>query len=140
MRRPWMRPRNSLRGGGYQFAYGPPIVQFLTEAWGCTSTEREGVWRALCASTCPQTVALRQQLLAFHAERQDTHTFLSTVCTPIAFVHCLERMVEEEVISRRLATGIEERLLRHTGADGAWQPQPREHASMPACRVVLVEL
>jgi hypothetical protein len=123
MRRQWMRPRNSLKGSRYDVQSGPPILQVLTEAWGLAPVERAALWRALCASTWTDTVALREALIAFRPDRQDGRTFLSEVFTPTAAVACLERLVQEKLLTRPLATRVEERLLHETGTDGRWQPQ-----------------
>jgi hypothetical protein len=122
MRRQWMRPRNSL--ARYETKLGPPILQVLTEAWGLPPVERAALWRALCASCWSETVALREALIAFRPDRQDGRTFLATVFTPTAAVQCLERLVQEHLLTRGLATRVEEAILHETGTEGTWQPQP----------------
>jgi hypothetical protein len=120
-----MQPRDSLKGARYEGKAGPPLLQVLTEAWGLAPVERSALWKALCHACWTDTVALREQLIAFTpTDREAAHAFLATVFTPAAVVTCLERLVQEKVLTRQLATRIEERLLHQTGADGQWQPQP----------------
>jgi hypothetical protein len=125
MRRRYLRPRNSLKGSRYEGHYGPPLLQTLAEAWGLAPVERAALWRGLCHAAWSETVALREALIRFRpVSREAMHAFLCEVFTPAAVVVCLERLVQEQVLSRQLASRVEERLLRHTGADGRWQPQP----------------
>jgi hypothetical protein len=113
-----------MRGARYEGKEGPPLLQALAEAWGLTPVERSALWKALCYACWTDTVALREQLIAFTpTDREAAHTFLRDVLTPDAAVQCLERLVKERVLTRQLATRVEERLLHHTGPDGAWQPQ-----------------
>jgi hypothetical protein len=120
-----MRPRNSLKGS-YEAQLGPPIIQVMAEAWGLSPPERASLWRALCRATWSETVELREFTIRFSPHQQNARAALDTTLAPPQWVACLERLVQEGVLTRACATRIEEALLRHTGPDGAWQPLPRQ--------------
>ena len=120
MRRPGMRPRNSLTGGRYESKYGPPVLTALMESWGLTAGERTHLWRALCQSAWSTPQQWREALIAYHPTREDAAAFLHGTCSPQQVIGVLEALVSEQRLSRHTATRIEERLLAHTTRQGDW--------------------
>src|SRR5262245_11428675 len=119
MRRRWgQQPRNSLAGGRYQPQYGPPIIDAITGTCGLHEGQRALLWRALCQAQWSQVRAWREQLIAFHPDRQDPAAFLLGPASPHTVVDMLELLHREGQLTRQAATALQNAILAQTSATG----------------------
>jgi len=113
-----------LAGGRYESKFGPPILTVIMDACRLHEGQRCLLWRAVCQSQWSQASQWREQLIAFHPDRQDPAAFLLGPASPHRVVDMLELLHREGQLTRQAATTLQNAILAQTTAHGDWRPRP----------------
>ena len=115
----------------------PPIFTPLCRACHLSESQARWFWSALWRSRAPGPTQWRRQLLLLH----DTHVG-TVACPPQTVVEVLEALIEEGTLRADVGRAIEENVLCHTDATGAWHGAAGSpyasmagghHAAAPEC-------
>jgi hypothetical protein len=98
----------------------PPLWVMLARAHQLDERLARTWWQSLCRSRWSATVAWRQAVI-LSAEVGNPQTFSATHWTPPKLVATLEDLVREQLLSRRAASCIQERLLACVDRHGQWK-------------------
>jgi hypothetical protein len=101
----------------------PTIFIKIACRWLLISPELAGHWwAALSKTTWSEARSLRQTLLLWESGSMtlDGFHFVHKVLSPEALVFNLDNLCRERLLSREMATRLQEAVMVHVGPDGRW--------------------
>jgi hypothetical protein len=98
----------------------PELWELLMGIWGIDAQLSRQWWTALASATWSDSRAWRQELL-LTIRLGNPEAVAHTTCAPAKVVHVVEMLCHEQVLSRHVASQIEERLLALVDAQGGWK-------------------
>jgi hypothetical protein len=113
-----------MRRGTIERLSMPVLWAGYGEALGLSVVETKRLWKALTHSHHAQVRAL-VYVIVQRADREDPLVALEKLILgplkPRSFIPLLERLVEDGLLSRALATKVEETYLAYTNQYGEWR-------------------